>query len=381
MRFRSMRITNTVLLLASIRIAPSWAQSPFAVEVVEYAPAPGQFVNDVDFNDPFRALGPPVGGGTVDPNHESVVTLGGFGGYIVLRFDHVVEDHPLNPYGMDFIVFGNAHWVGNDPNRRWAEAATIEIAHDEDGNGMIDNGEMWYVIPGSHIVDPGAQWSMQVWDDNPNTETPPEFVEWIPAGQTGSWNTFGYLLPQTVFGGIVLQNPSLDGRTDAIYGYADLSPTLAQGDWDGDNVIDDPVAEPEDFYTRPDDPLTVGLSPGCGGGDAFDIAWAVHPATGEPAGPTGFDFIRITTAVNATLGFLGEKSAEIDGVSDAAADSFGDIDGDGDLDLRDAADLQHCYGAMLLNISPCAPLDEFGDGVIDEFDARRILKRLTGPHQ
>ena len=49
-----------------------------------------------------------------------------------MRFDHLVADETYNPMGLDFIVYGNAFWVGGDPQRRWAEPAYVEIMLDVD---------------------------------------------------------------------------------------------------------------------------------------------------------------------------------------------------------------------------------------------------------
>ena len=86
------------------------------------------------------------------------------------------------------------------------------------------------------------------------------------------------------------------------------------------------------------------MSPGASGGDAFDIAWAIDPETGQLAKLNGFDFIRITSAVNVEPGPFGEKSAEVDAVADVAIDPVGDSDADGDIDLRDFAAAQTCLG-------------------------------------
>ncbi len=276
-------------------------------------------MQDPAFNDPTRALGPPTGGGTLDGNNTKAVTLGGFGGSITLAFDHTVRDDPHNPRGLDFIVFGNAFWPGNDPNQRWAEPATIEISLDVNRNGLAD--DPWYLIPGTHLPDPPAAWQLQTWDDNTSDNTfPPAFESWIPPGETGVWQTFAFRLPADPFeSSIVLENPNGPFATDeGIFGYADCSPTLILGDLDADNTIDDATITPEQFYTTPDDPFTVGIDPGSGGGDAFDIAWAVDPATGQPANLRGFDFIRITNATNIILGPFGERSAEVCAVADVA---------------------------------------------------------------
>ncbi len=299
-------------------IAPAVAEpagSPFAASVIEYAPAPGQFVNVDVFNDPTEALGPPSGGGTVDGADDSVVTLGGFGGSITLGFDHTVEDDPFNPFGMDAIVFGNAFLVGGDSERHWAECATIEICLDVNCNGQAD--DPWDVIPGSHIVDPEGQYAAQTWDDNTADDTyPPSLASWIPPGLSGVWTTEGYLLPPEIFAQVPVINPAGPGDTEGIFGYAEYSPTLILGDMDADNIVDDPVITPEEFYTVPDNPMTVGVTPGSGGGDALDIAWAIDALTGLPADLPGFDFIRITNGVNTIVGPLGELSPEIDAVAD-----------------------------------------------------------------
>lgn len=258
----------------------------FATSVIEYRPAPGQFVNDPNYNNPIKALGVPVGGGTTNGDTTKVVTLGGFGGTITLGFSGTVFDLPGNPMGMDAIVFGNAFWTGGNAKMRFGEAAVIEICLDLNRNGVPDDG--WYVIPGSHILDPRTQ------------------------RQGGK-----FILPDDPFGFAPIINPRTDGL-ELFYGYGDCTPVLLLGDMNADNVIDDWGIMAERFYTTPDDPLTVGITPGSGGGDAFDIGWAVHPETGQQARLPGFDFIRITTGVDQSNGPLGEISAEIGGVSSVA---------------------------------------------------------------
>lgn len=273
---------------SAVRISPL---TPFATQVLDYAPGDGLFVNDPNFNDPARALGAPIGGGTLMADSSKLVTLGGFGGTLTLGFDHTVMDDPANHLGLDFIVFGNAIWISNNPLSRWAEAAVIEISLDDNGNGIAD--DQWYLIPGSDITDPQNQ------------------------------KLYGfYLLPDDPYAQPPLNNPLMDGA-EAWWGYADMAPVLKRGDLDGDNKVDDPHVSDEAFYTVPDDPRTVGIDAGSGGGDAFDIAWAIDPVTGQPAGLPGFDFIRITTGVWSFDNWFGEVSAEIGGVADVGASARG----------------------------------------------------------
>jgi hypothetical protein len=314
------------------------APSPFATRLINFDPAPGQFVNVVAFSDGKAALGPPSGAGTTAGQGTDIVSLGGFGGQITLGFDHTVMDHPSNPLGLDAIVFGNAWWIGDNPNRHWAECATIEICRDLNGNGLPDPDELWYVIPGSHLPS-NPELEVQCWDDLFEDFTcPPESPEWYPANAPSALETMGYPLPEELFGFPILENPNgLDSDVEGIYGYADYSPTLQLGDTDGDNIIDDPARRAAEFYTIPDDPLVTGISAGSGGGDAFDIAWAMDPATGQPAGLDGFDFIRLTTAGNGIdEPIFGETSTEIDAVADVAASAMHIISSDPPHDAIDA---------------------------------------------
>ena len=49
---------------------------------------------------------------SVDPNGGKLVSSIKDGTYIIVKFDHKVADDPGNPYGIDFIVFGNAKFEG-----------------------------------------------------------------------------------------------------------------------------------------------------------------------------------------------------------------------------------------------------------------------------
>ncbi|HBS28485.1 MAG TPA: hypothetical protein DEB06_03315 [Phycisphaerales bacterium] len=353
--------------LALLGLPLSSPASDFAARVIAYAPAPGQFINNPSFNNPARAIGPPTGGGTATPDNTSVVSLGGFGGSITLAFDHTVLDDPCNPFGLDAIVFSNAIWASNDPNRRFAEGAIIEISLDTNANDLAD--DPWFVVRGSHLPPlPASSLQTQPWDDSGATPTPPSNVGWYPSplvypGFPASYTTTSFRLP-ALYETATLVNPNGPTATiEGAWGYAELSPTLVLGDLDGDNLIDDPLITPEDYYTAPDNPRAVGLTPASAGGDAFDIAWAVDPITGEPASLPGFDFIRITTGVNFVAGALGELSAEIDGVADIRPrEAFFDRTGDARAGVED---VYHWEGVRD---------DIDGDGAVTDADRAMLLR-------
>jgi hypothetical protein len=345
---------------------------PYATVVVEVDRAPGQWVNDPNFNDPARMLGWPLGDDPNQPNPSSLFSLGGFGGTVVLGFDRTVWDDPANPFGLDAIVYGNAMWVGGDPNRRFAECATIEVSRDLNFNGLAD--DPWYLIQGSHIARPGypAVFEVHTWDDDiPDPTHPPHFPpadpSWIPPEHSGVWTSEGYRLPGGIFEAQIVENPNGPTATEeGIYGYADFSPTLG---------LPGGMAA-GDFFTRPDNPFAVGLTPGSGGGDAIDVAWAVDAVTWASAGLDGIDFVRIRTAVDFVLlnPPLGELSTEVDAVVDVAAGRLGDAENDGDIDIDDLRLFVGCVGGpdVAAPTSPCRVMSFDFDSDVDLRDVSRF---------
>jgi hypothetical protein len=275
---------------------------------------------------------------------------------------------------MDVIVFGNAFYPSGSPGRRFGEAATIEISRDVNGNGVAD--DPWYLIRGTHLnsPSPSEHLASQTWDDDTLDSTfPPASVAWLPVGASGQWATTGYLLPAAAFGGPVVVNPlGVESPDEGIYGYADMTPALILGDLTGDNAVDDPTVTPDRFYTVPDDPRVVGVTPGSGGGDALDIAWAVHPGTGAPAGLDGMDFIRIATAVNAVNGIFGEVSAEVAAVAIVRPLLRSDIDGNGVVNSADISAFLTRWLADITGQGPGAG-DFSGDGVTNSSDISAFL--------
>lgn len=319
-------------------VQPSW-----------YRPAPGQHVNDPLFNDPTLALGAPVGGGLSAPGNTSIVSLGGFGGELVLGFSQRVMDDPCNPMGLDAIVFGNAFYVNGNETRRWGEPGTIEISLDENGNGEPDDA--WYLVrfPGLAQV-PQTNVGSVTWDDDAGTALPPANIDWYPASAPSGTMTTGGVLLGAPFTSLVVENS--DDTIEDFRGLADMTPTLALGG-----------AGPSVLYTTPDNPYVVGVDEDSGGGDAFDIAWAVDVATGAPAHMEGFDFIRVRTGPDVVTPIFGEVSTEIDAVSDVTPDPLSfDQTGDGVLDAEDVYRWHD------------APTDVNGDTAMDATDGALLVR-------
>ena len=271
-----------------------WAGSacgnPFisAGGVVSYSPGPGVWTGVSYYNNPARATGAPKGSTVDTPLYgplSSIVTLGD-GGSITLRFDEPVTDDPRNPYGLDFIVFGNAFFVGGFPDERCQELAFVEIS---------PNGSDWFLILPSKLPSQLVR---------PHRLQPSGYVK----GDTGN-------------------------STTVVKGYAEYTPTVAlpQTLDPGSGI----TRTNEELYTVPERPSVPGDPPAnidfdyvSGGGDAFDIADAVVqtspgvPAldgSGNviPANLASFQYVRITDAMTGDEWPNGDEvSAEIDAVAD-----------------------------------------------------------------
>jgi prepilin-type N-terminal cleavage/methylation domain-containing protein/prepilin-type processing-associated H-X9-DG protein len=271
------------------------AEDPWADAVVSYSP-----VNPmVGFDNPTNAIGEPIGGGGLAPDNSSLATLGDEGGSIVLKFNTPVSDDAANPMGLDCIVFSNAFFVGGDPQRKFQEPAIIEISRDANSNGLADDA--WYLIPGSRAFAASPFPSVSEPDGEDNE---PPFVNTLLAGRIRNPNS---------------TDMNASNNTDEFnWGYAELTPTMPKH---------------LDNYLRPDDPFKVGITPGSGGGDAFDIAWAVD-SVGAPSGLSEFHFIRLTNFVDRFMLALANSSPEIVAVADVAP--VVDSDSDGILDDYEA---------------------------------------------
>lgn len=92
--------------------------------------------------------------------NRSMISLGGYGGYVTVGFDHTIE----NKAGLrDFRVLGNAFYSAANPNPDApvggsCEPGIIMVAYDKNKNGVPDDDE-WYEIAGSAHNNPeGEAW-------------------------------------------------------------------------------------------------------------------------------------------------------------------------------------------------------------------------------
>ncbi len=323
------RVLAAGLILTCLCCSEASAWFDYASKVVEYVPGEGigaDFIDGQPFNNPETALGPPTvdttGDGFNIPLDESVPLVAvnsafrsfeivsiGTGGHLTLTFDHPVQDDPCNPYGIDFIIFGNsfhisgggAPWANGDPNGTvvsgalFAEPGLVSVSQD---------GQVWFMFDNGPFADDFAPTLGRIYDpENPDPEL-------------GKWNEWW-------------GQPTDPTRP--------LDPELMPANLGGLTVAD--AAE---FYG------------GSAGGTGFDLA---------ALGLDWIQFVRVEPN--------GSVIPEIDAVADVAPAGLGsdpDLNGDGMVGPYDLALLLHSWGPC-----DCCPADLNGDGVVGPFDLALLL--------
>ena len=259
-------------------VAVTPTSSKFISTVFEYAPAPGQHINNASLGSPEQAQ-------KLVGSIANMVSLGGFGGYIVFGFDHSV----VNQTGSDLAIYGNPF----GPPYAFAEPGIVMVSQDKNGNGKPD--DEWFELAGSEYAKATTIKNYEITYTNPKAAAN---VAWTDnQGNSGFVNnsakrinfyplfasnqekiTFkGTLLPSTLSSGGIVTNGAFD------WGYTDS-------------------------YSTGDDYKTNLYN-------SFDISWAVD-ATGKKVTLNTIDFVKVYTAQNVNAGILGEISTDVKGATD-----------------------------------------------------------------
>lgn len=257
------------------------------------------------------------------------VSLGAFGGYIDFYFQGGITNDAKNPYGVDFVIYGNA--FNANP-----EAGAVQVSEDGitwyelagsmyyDGNfnytgeagasrisnaytGTLRNATISYsqdsVIKAT-VKDASGATKINAAQFVASTAWWPTVLKGYPAiaahinSNATSTSNVQVTCNDTVFSstGVTLI-PDSNTTADYAFGYADVTPNGSPASY-GDAV-------------NPYTPYTSSKT----GGDGFDLEWAVDITTGEPIDVTGktFRYVRVYSAV-LDNGTFGETSAEVCGI-------------------------------------------------------------------
>jgi hypothetical protein len=243
----------------------------YVTQLFQFNPAPGQFIN--------TGLGDTVAAQGTLKGDQGLVSLGAWGGYIVVGFDHTVLD--VAGKG-DIVVYGNGF-------PQFAEPGVIWVMQDTNGNGKPD--DTWYELAGSQTgkagyvrnysvtyTRPGCDTCSVPWKDNQGktgvVQTNIFHTQaYFPIGIKGNTYTLtGTSLPTT---NIDMSNPTYITSAAFAFGYSDST----------------------------------------AGGDTVDVANAIDK-NGIKVKLKGIDFLKVQTGILANMGWLGEQSTEFCGAAD-----------------------------------------------------------------
>lgn len=330
-----------------------------------YLPAAGQFMNEgangSGWGGPFAASGSDKLKGLVEGYVTTGVSLGAFGGYVVLDFGVPAKDEagnvtggiyndPDNAYGVDFILYGNA--MGT-----WAEPGCVQVSLD---------GENWYDLAGSlHYRPETTDKGYAIWDYS-TTYTHPEAAESEGTGANGvavpyastyklrptsaeatesgtvainAWHKHSYFpLYNNYFVALNGLSTSLNGLVPPLTGLnlttfgsyaAKTDASAAKLTLKGVKLV--PPKNNNANSTAPDDflfgyvdchpnglrsnvqlnPYTTGrTSNTTSNGDPMDLSWAVNK-DGSPKQLDAVRYVRVYTGVQQMNGIMGESSTEV----------------------------------------------------------------------
>jgi hypothetical protein len=153
---RAAACSGTLAVALLLTSPASGTDDGFADEVISYDegsnPAFGYVDPAVALGSPERFTGegwtPMIVSAMNPPWRPAEVVSIGNGGHLTLRFDAPVTDDPLNPFGIDLLVFGNALLIdahGGELDGICGEPAAISSE-----GGVIEvslDGETWTLVP------------------------------------------------------------------------------------------------------------------------------------------------------------------------------------------------------------------------------------------
>lgn len=305
----------TLFVAASVWLA-AWAQSPCVSKVWEYCPAPGQFVNvmpEYEEGDTSETLRRKAEEYIVGQSNGSLLSLGAWGGYIVVGFDHTIANVPGEN---DFKIYGNAFYSAANPDPDAPKGGSCEpgivmVSRDANGNGLPD--DLWYELAGSEYHNPLTRHSYRVVYSRPRADKPA-----TPHPTDANLTDTSYIAWHDNVGGQGYV-PRLAFHSQSYWPeWSDADSLVFEGSRLPDNAVDESgtgsyyVLYAYDRGYADNHPNDDDLS-------CFDIGWAVD-ADGQPVYLPGIDFIKVYTGVLQMNGWLGECSTEISGMVDLHPD-------------------------------------------------------------
>lgn len=316
----------------SVRILHSpQMQTPYIAKVFDYLPAPGQFVNKLpkyEEGDTQEVMNLKAAALITGETNE-LVSLGGWGGYIVFGFDHTIVNLPGK---CDFRILGNSFGANanprpNPPFGGSCEPGIIMVGYDKNGNGKPDEDE-WYEIRGSgNVTAENEPWYQIAKDKGQDVHTfrnyemtyyRPKSEEKEAEGVTDNPNAFIVISRYIRW----TDNQNREGyKIKNVYHSQSYYPAWIKADqitYKGIRMADNGISEKADgsYYVLYAYRYGyVDNYPNTDNRSAIDIDWAVDK-NGNKVDLPGIDFVKVYNGVDKENGWLGEASTEVAGGED-----------------------------------------------------------------
>jgi len=282
----NLKKTNRILafVLAISMLISLWPTSVLADDAVtadavvyKHTNAPGQFTNDAIGTDKNGTLNASTG----------MVSLGAYGGNISWKFTNPIKNDKKNPYGVDFILYGNA-FSGNE------EPGGVEVAQDKNNDGVPDK---WYEIANSEYFENSTLHNYSVTYTNPDTT----FTQTLAVPWTDNLGGSGMIATNSFYNHAYYPNPAnyddVDLNSLTLSGTKIATRDVAFGcvDVHENGTIDNEAGNP--YIETPNK------------GDGIDISWAVDE-NNEPIHLDEISFVKAYNNVQMSSA-LGEVGPEV----------------------------------------------------------------------
>lgn len=288
-------------------------KSPYISKVYDYMPAPGQFVNELPEyiegdtkDDIIKKVEEQICG---DKN-PGMISLGGYGGYVVFGFDHRIANVENQN---DFKIYGNAFLAAGSTSGGSCEPGIVMVSADENGNGLPD--DTWYELAGSDYSKETTKKNYRITYYKPDADK-----------EADPDPNYAYITDRTY----IRYTTNYDDEAE---GFVMKNSFHAQSYWpewyegetiefEGTKLADNNIDQKGDGSYYVLNYLEWGYADNQPNDtdEGFDIDWAVD-ADGNNVRLNAIDFVKVYTAVNQYCGWIGETSTEVCGAEDLHPDA------------------------------------------------------------
>lgn len=312
-----MRTTILFASLLSLAVAAN-AQSKQTIKVIEYCPAPGQFINNLPSIDAGMSQEERLKVCEEQLKDGNPVCLGAAGGYITLSLDQPIK----NGKGSDLRILGNAFYSQNDTVYGDATiGGNVEPGIVYAGVGASPETAQWYELAGSEYYTTQRH-NFKITYHKPTAETGDHSLpcsifdkyirfaaSWTEPDGTPCDST-GYLMKNSFH----MQSywPQWEDKEEITFHGSRLPDNAINYGGDGSDADN-----PQYWITYRYASDSHGYADAAPNSDdtytTFDLDWAVDK-NGNPVNLDHADFIRIQTGVLQQCGWTGETSTEVAGL-------------------------------------------------------------------